>query len=1059
MRNSLFIKNEIRKALFALLLGFSFFGTKAQTYYFENYSVRQGLANSKVYDLVQDQQGYIWLATPSGLSRFDGEDFKSFGLKQGLSESSARALYVDKKGHLWIGFETGEVYARVENQFMLMISDSLNPKGSVSDITENNRGEVVVVTDGSGLFLIQNPLEANQNISHFSGKNGVDQVIFKAETFSNGQVYLATTVDMMYMDSDSAKFNYFRPKGFPSFFLTTCMLEDRNGCIWIGKYNGGLYKYDPKSGEYLFFDHRDGLAKNWVTTLYEDLKGQIWVGTWGEGVSLIYDDKVQENFNTKNGLNGLNIQKISGDKEGNIYISTQENGFHIFKGKQFLSMTEENGLPNSQVWDICEMNDSTIFVATNNGLAEVVFSSPFQAKVKRVYNESNSLLISNKVRTLKRDLDGNIWAGTYLSGIQKFDIKKKEFIYDHFLNSNLPPNAKNISEIEILDDELFIGTVDGLLNHEINSNKTFRISQTDGLSGNDISSLFLNREKKLWIGIRNKGVNFIEDNIITALPKTKNITPNCFTENSQGELWIGTFNGVYKLQGDSLQKIVDENNGLLSNYVSLLHFIDDSHLIIGSNNGLNIFNLETNQIVHYNKNLGYIGIETKNNSFLKKKDGVLLFGTTGGLMIYNPKSKERNVIEPFVQITNLKVNMEERKIVSNEKFHHSENSFLFNYHAISLSNQPDLVYQVMVEGIDMDWREPTQSQSISFSQLSPGKYTFKVKARTFDGVENAEPASYVFTVRPPFWMTWWFIGGSFLLISVSIISVVRYRIYLLKKEKKILEQKVADRTKEISQKNLLLADKNKHITDSINYARRIQYATMRPEAHLNDLYKDAFILYIPKDIVSGDFYWYIQKGKHLVVAAADCTGHGVPGAFMSMLGIAYLNEIVGRMSQYNAGDILEKLRANVIGALNQSDAEGSTKDGMDIALVVLNTENNQLQYAGAYNPLYIVRNQEIIEEKPDRMPIGVHARDKEAFTNHVLSLEKGDQLYIFTDGFADQFGGPNGKKMNYKRFKELILDNQNLASSDQRENLLQAFTSWKHGYEQLDDVLVIGLKV
>jgi len=309
-------------------------------------------------------------------------------------------------------------------------------------------------------------------------------------------------------------------------------------------------------------------------------------------------------------------------------------------------------------------------------------------------------------------------------------------------------------------------------------------------------------------------------------------------------------------------------------------------------------------------------------------------------------------------------------------------------------------------------------------------------------------------------MTWWFIGSVTIVVVVSVISFVRYRIYKLQKEKEILENKVAERTVEISQKNELLAEKNKHITDSINYARRIQYATMRPETELYKLYPSCFILYLPKDIVSGDFYWYSQKGKHLIVAAADCTGHGVPGAFMSMLGIAFLNEITGRINKYSAGLILERLRENVIKSLHQSDTGETQKDGMDIALMVLDTETKIVQFAGAYNPLYIFREGELIEEKGDRMPIGIHARDGEAFTNHEIQLQKGDELFVFTDGYADQFGGPKGKKLNYKKFKTLLQETTEIEGREnKREHLHQAFVEWRGNHEQLDDVLVIGVSI
>ena len=1055
----LYIRGFCYRIFLILFLVLSVNTLWSQTYYFENYSVRQGLPNSKIYDILQDQDGYVWLASPSGLSRFDGEDFKSYGMLQGLTESSARTLYLDTEDRLWVGFENGLVYARTKDGFQLIINDSINPKGEISDIIQDKNGDIIVTTNGQGIFMIQHPLLPDQNIKQFTGKDGAPQIIFEASTLSDGKVYLVTSVDMMFMDADSLTFHYYRPDGFPKFFQTTRFQEDSHGNIWIGKYNGGLYKYNPQSGEYTFFDHRDGLAKNFVSALFEDSKGQICVGTWGGGVSLIVNDRVQINFDNLNGLPGLRVQHITEDAEGNILIATQENGFQIFKGKQFLSMDEEDGLPNLQVWDICAINDSVDLLATNNGIAQIQFYSDIQAKVTNVYNQSNRKLISNNIRNLVRDNEGNIWISTALSGIQKYNVRKKKFSYDAFLNSNLPRNAKLISSMVVQGEDLFIGTVDGLLNHEINTGRTIRLSQERGLSGYDISALFLDSKNILWVGARNKGVNFIKDHIITALPKTGNITPNCFTEDEDTNIWIGTFNGVYRMQEDSIIKVVDENNGLLSNYVSLIHFLDKDRLLIGSNNGLNIYFLKTGKIVHYNKNLGYTGIETKNNSFLERPDGVLLLGTTGGLMIYNSKNEDGKLVEPFVHISEMKVNMEKKPMIPNHVYHYYENSFVFNYHAISLSNQPDLNYQVMLEGIDRDWQIPTKSQSISYSQLPPGDYCFKVKAITFDGIENEQPDVYQFRIKPPFWKTWWFLGGSFFIIAASIFFGVRYRIYLLQKEKEVLEEKVADRTKEISQKNELLAEKNKHITDSINYARRIQYATMRPEEHLNQIYEQAFILYLPKDIVSGDFYWYIKKGKHLIVAAADCTGHGVPGAFMSMLGIAYLNEIVGRMNKFVASEILQKLRNNVINALHQSDSADSAKDGMDIALVVYDTDTKKLQYSGAYNPLYILRDGELLEEKANRMPIGVHSRDQEPFTNHNVPLEKGDQLYIFTDGYADQFGGPKGKKMNYKRFKALIAAQENIPPQEQRENLYAAFKEWKTGYDQLDDVLVIGLMV
>ncbi|OYT16290.1 MAG: hypothetical protein B7C24_08560 [Bacteroidetes bacterium 4572_77] len=1048
------------KAFFIALWLFLGLGVYSQTYYFENYNIQQGLPNSKIYDILQDNEGYVWVASPSGLTRFDGAHFVVYGNSHGLSEGSVRALYLDTNNHLWIGFESGLVYYKDSTAFHLLINDSINNKGEISDISENQNGDILVSSYGEGVFLIRNYADSSQReILNYKGKEGAGQIIFKTEEFSDGRIFMATSVDIMYMKADSAKFEYFRPEGFPGFFLTTCMIEDSKGNIWIGKYNGGLYKYDIETKRFIFFDHRDGLAHNWISALFEDSKGRIWVGTWGGGISLFEHDKLLVNFDNKNGLASLNIQKIVEDKEGNIFIATQEDGFQIFKGMQFLSMDENNGLPNPQIWDICEWNDTIALLATNGGIVSLKINTTKNMQVDHVFQKSSNTLVSDKIRHLQKDDYGNIWIGTALSGIQSYNTKTNTFNYDIVLNSNIPQNAKLVRDIAILHEDMFVGTVDGLLNYHIPTKKVIRISQENGLSGNDISVLYKGIDNKLWVGIRNKGLNYIDSNLITQLPKTKAINATCFAEKSKDQLYVGTNKGVFFLMKDSLVKVLDVSNGLMSNYVSALCFLNKYQLLIGSNNGISVYDFRKKRMVNYNENLGFTGIETKNNALLLRSDSTVFIGTTGGLMVFDPHYQHRKMTEPFVHIGQLKVNMKDQALIQNAEYSHNENDFLFYYHAISLSNQSDLKYQVKLEGLDYNWRNATKSTNISFSKLPAGDYIFKVKAITFDGAENKEPAAYSFTIRPPFWLTWWFLSGSLFLIIASTVFGVRYRIYLLKKEKQILEEKVVERTHIISQKNVQLVEKNQQITDSINYARRIQYATMRPESMLNQLYEEAFILYLPKDIVSGDFYWYAKKDDHVILAAADCTGHGVPGAFMSMLGIAFLNEIIGRIESFDAGAVLQKLRDNVINALNQSHSVDSTKDGMDIALLMLNKKEMSLQYAGAYNPLYLLRNQELIEYKANRMPIGVHTRDNEQFVNHHIKLQSGDQLYIFTDGYADQFGGPKGKKMNYKRFKNLLFDQQGVAKEQQKNNLLTAFNDWKDKEPQLDDVLVIGVNI
>lgn len=291
------------------------------------------------------------------------------------------------------------------------------------------------------------------------------------------------------------------------------------------------------------------------------------------------------------------------------------------------------------------------------------------------------------------------------------------------------------------------------------------------------------------------------------------------------------------------------------------------------------------------------------------------------------------------------------------------------------------------------------------------------------------------------------------LLGIIVILILLSFLSSRRKNIKLLEQK-----DEISRQKDIIEEKNSSITDSIEYASRIQTAVLPPLNFFDEWGLENFILFKPKDIVSGDFYWGQSKGDLLCFAAADCTGHGVPGAFMSMLGNAFLNDIVNSKEYKNAGDILNLLRQEVIRSLKQRGMEGETQDGMDIALCIYNRRSNRLDFAGANNPLYHVRNNELLRIDADKMPIGIHRSSDRPFTNHHIYPEKGDAIYLFSDGYADQFGGPSGKKFKYRAFRELLLKDYKRPMQDQKEKIDRTFMNWMGDEEQVDDVLVIGVR-
>jgi len=275
-----------------------------------------------------------------------------------------------------------------------------------------------------------------------------------------------------------------------------------------------------------------------------------------------------------------------------------------------------------------------------------------------------------------------------------------------------------------------------------------------------------------------------------------------------------------------------------------------------------------------------------------------------------------------------------------------------------------------------------------------------------------------------------------------------------------LEKKVKERTDKIEKQKEKIEEQKKHITDSIFYARRIQNAILPSFQLVDKCLKEYFILYMPKDIVSGDFYWMHESGNVVMVAAVDCTGHGVPGAFMSIVGFNQLNHAVNVKKAKKAADILDALNEGVITTLNENKSEGSIKDGMDMALCIFDLNAGRAEFAGANNPLIQVRNNEIIKFRGERFPIGAFEGNKPPkFRNHEINIKKGDTFYLFSDGYEDQFGGPENKKFMAKRFEDLLREVSSLPVNDQKKILIDRLSAWMGTNEQVDDILVIGIKI
>jgi len=1032
-----------------LCLVLSAFPGRAQRYFFDQYSVSEGLAQSTVYAVIQDSNDYFWLGTQAGVSHFDGVEFTNFTAEDGLAENGVRAIFEDSHGRIWFGHDGGGISRYDGEHFEVYEDAKMFMKSDITSFAEDRDGRLWVTSAASGAVMLSNIDGPFPGIKYevFGGSRLSDRV-FAAVLAKNGDVLFVADPMVKKMNLSTDSIENLLLNGMPRYFITTSILEDSRGNTWFGTYNGGLYKYDINRDTTEMIDLiRAGLTSNWVSTIYEDGHGNVWAGTWGGGVVRIRDDGRMQIFNETNGLPGLKIWRFLEDKEGNILIGTHEHGLCVFKGDYFVSYTVQDGLKNAQTWAIMQARDGKLWLGTNEGIA--ILDNTKSDRPFIIYD----YLQSDRVRFLEQDRSGTVWIGTENQGVFAGTPDGRN-VFEPYLNRNIYGLQVTAMELD-QENNLWVGTLDGLVYYEIEQQKGSRLTQVDGLYGNQVSAIYADSRGAIWVGTDGKGVTVIRGNKFSIVPLEVNITPTAFIEDKNGKMWIGTEGrGVLVIDPESGELIntLTVKDGLMANLINLLNCDAENNIYIGTNKGLNKYIQSEEKMFQYTRKNGFTGIETKPNSTWLDKDGHLWFGTVNGISCYYPERENRIAIQPLTHISGFMVNYKPYSMVPPVNLSHRENNLIFDYRSITL-NPEAVEYMTFLEGIDEEWRPSGSQTQINFPALPASRYNFLVKAKNGEGIWNDPPISFSFQIRPPFYKTWWFILICVVAGTLIILAYIKAREQALVRENKVLEDKVKKRTAEVVAQKEELAQKNKDITDSIRYAKRIQFAILPPEMP----FRDTFILFKPKDIVSGDFYWLTKVENKEFFAAVDCTGHGVPGAFMSIIGHNSLTKIVREYGITEPGKILTRLNSELANTLHQHSEAGEVYDGMDLALVAYDPETNVLEYAGAFNPLYLVREGELREVRADRIAIGRQTLESTTeFTTHRIDIKKGDSVYLFSDGYADQFGGEMMKKFKYTNLKALFTRIWKEPMEKQKKILNDTLIQWQGQLEQVDDILIIG---
>lgn len=1067
------------------LLGY----TRAQIINFKNYNVEDGLAQSYVLSIEQDKLGNMWFATAGGVSRFDGKKIINYSKQDGLKEGYTFCLMYDTSGKIWLGHYSGgiSIYDFKKDSFYIFDHSDFINNYTVSRIYKDNKGNIWITTFKNGIFLYR-----NDEILHLDNSNGLpvaDNSVFDVIEDKKGNIWLATSSGIIIYDNNDEEYDT------PEFIIDSknglitekirSMFLDNTGNMWIGSGDNGFFIIPATaldrpigniSSKIIYPDYKQ--FKNIsILTIQQDKDGYIWVGGRVGGVIKCFPVKSKDQsikvlraFTDSNGLPTDKIWTLYEDREGNMWIGTYGGGVSKYSGELFESYSTNEGLIYKEVFAICQDSKNDFWIGTSGGGISKFSYSELSGILTHQKDITSDVLGSDNIRAIVEDHKKNIWIGTWGKGAVKINIHtgtKRIYTEEDGLKSNF------ISAIAVgKKGNVYIGTTKGL-NKYITAKDNFEVKDiADGQNNINVRSMYVDKDNAFWIATQQLGLVKMENGIFS-FPKglPENLTIYCITEDKANNLWIGTSgDGIYKLSNNQKLSNINTKNGLSSDDVYLITCDNNNNLWVGTSNGVDKIDFITDRIKHYGKKEGFLGIETNLNAVCKDKDRNLWFGTIDGFIKCNVDFDRINNIPPITYISNIDIKNWDAPIKNNDitVLPYYANEITIDWMGVSHSQPDEVVYKYMLSGKDEDWRAVTKNNHFTYTNLDPGRYTFMLKAANNDKIWNTEPILFKFEITPPWYKTIPAYIAFVISITFIIYVFIKYRLRQIEQEKKILEDKVNERTAElvkekekVEEQKTVIELKNKDITDSIEYAKKIQDAILPSQSKLKEYLPENFILFRPRDIVSGDFYWFTHIKDQSIIAAVDCTGHGVPGGFMSMIGNTLLNKIVSEQREITPAKILNRLREEVIIALKQhGGAESDAKDGMDMAICMISDDKKQLQYSGAFNPLYLIRDGNLLETKADKQPIGTYYYEQNVdFTNHVIELQKKDSIYIFSDGYADQFGGPNEKKFRTKSFKELLLKMNKKSMPDQKSILEKTIIDWMGNVKQIDDILVIGVRI
>ncbi|MFH0991274.1 MAG: two-component regulator propeller domain-containing protein [bacterium] len=780
--------------------------------------------------ILQNTEGYLWLATTEGLFRFDGISFKQFNTKNtpALTTNKVTTLAEDQQGHLWIGTETGLVeYAA--NQFTTHHLTDGNTGELISALVKDSTARIYIWIDMAGLYY----REGNQFVHVNDHGVAATARVRGMSVDQSGSVWLATLGQGVIKIGKDTVVLYSTQNGLPT-NLARAINFSRDGCCWIGTQNG-LARM--KGGTITRYDQRNGLSNEIIRSVFEDSRGTLWVGTSGGGINRFINGKF-ESFTSLHGFSNDFVHSIYEDREGTLWIGTAD-GLNQFKDGVFTTYTNQEGLTNDVLWCVYEDRQGQIWAGTNGGGLNCLKGKRF------ISYTTKDGLASNVVRSVYEDRQGDLWIGTYGNGINRIRGGK-------VIPTGLPKEKGPEFAFCFLEDRsgnLWIGDQNGLYRWNRKALKYYSVRE--GLGAGAIRCLLEDHLGALWVGTHGGGLSRFDGSRFSTFTISDGLPSNiimALSEDSIGELWIGTYGkGLVRYRNGGFSTVTS-NEGLNDDIIYHIMEDNDGRVWLNGDRGissvakseLNAFfarQISSISSVTYGKGDGLQAIECNGGSqpsAWKTRDGRLLFATVRGIAVYNPHLQQKNTPPPPVSIEYLKVSEREEYTKNGTTLAPGNDRFYFGYSALSYTSPSRQIFQYRLEGYDRTWIEAGSRREAFYTNIPPGEYTFRVIAANESGVWNEEGASFTFSLEPYFYQRTIF----YVLCAIGVVGLSAalyfWRTRHLVRQNKLLEARVEEGMKEVVlQKNQLTqinTDLNASLQELEEQSKQLEQAKSKAEA-------------------------------------------------------------------------------------------------------------------------------------------------------------------------------------------------------------------------------------